>query len=93
MIIFHFFLECKEIIQVREQALTPLKANIPDRDVNFDNPIDALKSFENDSNIVHFGKFVEKIYGERERLIHNSKGYLTMVVCSKWTAKSIHAQI
>ena len=33
--------------------------------------IDALKNLLNDSNIVHFGKFVEEIYRERQRLIYN----------------------
>ena len=67
----HFLFECKAMIQVRERALTPLKANIPDLDVNFENPIDALKNLLNDSNIVHFGKFVEEIYRERQRLVYN----------------------
>ena len=59
------------MIQVREQALTPLKANIPDLDVNFENPMDALKNVLNDSNIVHYGMFVEEIFRERQKLIHN----------------------
>ena len=59
------------MIPVRERALTPLKANIPGLDVNFENPIDALKNLLNNSNIVHFGKFVEEIYRERQRLIYN----------------------
>ena len=59
------------MIQVRERALTPLKANIPDLDVNFENLVDELNNLLNDSSIVHFGKFVEEVYRERQRLIYN----------------------
>ena len=38
----HFLFECEAITQVRERALTPLKANIPDLGVNFENPFKLM---------------------------------------------------
>ena len=48
-----------------------LKANIPELDVKFENPIDAWKNVLYDSSKVEFGKDVEEIYRERQRLMYD----------------------